>query len=225
MPHPGMSLRLLGCVLGSVAMLVMASSAEAIPQLYTFTGPITSSQTCFDGEFAPPCEFGGPGPNASYTLVVDLARPGQRVVNDSSGVTITPAGDFFAAFPFPGNEPVYGVVGPEPRSRTDEDFGSGSTLFSRILIQSEEFDVFKTESSVRIVGIAGATLSIGDHFEGEQDDSIHAIGSVSGRFDILNSDLTLTEIHGVPEPGTALLAGLAFASFVVASVARRQRPR
>src|SRR5262245_39285893 len=156
MPHLGTSLRLFGCVVGSVAMFVMASSAEAIPQLYTFTGPVTFSQTCFSGEFAPPCEIGGPGGNVSYTFLVDLARPGQRIVRDSSGETITPiAGTFFAEFPFPADLPVYGIVGPEPRSRVDEDHGSGSTLLSSILIRSEELTTFMTASSRQVTGVPG----------------------------------------------------------------------
>jgi hypothetical protein len=204
-------------------MLVMASSAEAIPQLYTFTGTVTFAQTCFTGEFAPPCEVGEPGGIVSYTFVVDLARPGERSVRNSSGETITPiAGTFFAAFPFPGDTPLFGVVGPEPRIRVDENFGNGSTLHSFIGIESEEFGSFMTESSRHVLGFPGATLTIGAHFEGHQADSIHAPGGITGRLDEIASVLTLTEIHGVPEPGVFLLAGLAFASLLAASIARRR---
>jgi hypothetical protein len=202
----------------------MASRAEAIPQLYTFTGTVTFSQTCFTGEFAPPCEVGEPGGSVSYTFVVDLAQPGERIVRDSSGETTTPiAGTFFAAFPFPGDMPAFGVVGPEPRVRVDENFGSGATLHSFIGIESEEFASFKTESSRHIVGLPGATLVIGAHFEGHQDDTIHAPGGISGRIDEIDSALTLTEIHGIAEPGDFFVAGVAVASLLAASIARRRQ--
>ena len=202
-----------------VGMMLVASPADALPQFFTFEGPITFAQTCFSGEFAPPCET-SEGGTVSYTFLVDPGRPGERIISDASGETVTTLdGTFFARLP--GDEPSFGVVGPEEgRVRTTERIGAGLTLHD---LKDVSTDVpgcclFQTRSVVDVIGLPLASFSVGAHFEGHQFDLIHAIGAISGVTIQVDSALTLTEIHGIPEPGTLLLlgasvVGLAWASF------------
>jgi hypothetical protein len=201
------ALRCFASLLGVAALFGMAAPARAIPQWFTFAGPVTFAQTCFDGEFAPPCEGGavppGQGGTITYTFLVDFARRGERIIREPSGETTVTLldGTFFAQFPNDG--PVFGEWGPPPfRVHTDEHIGSGLTLHDLTDVTAAEAGSFnyQTFSSRDVYGLPGSTFSIGSQFGGLQIDFIHAVGGVSTVRSEVDSLLTLTEIHGVPEP-------------------------
>ena len=194
-------------LLGVAALFGIASPARAIPQWFTFTGPVTFAQTCFDGEFAPPCEGGvvppAEGGTITYTFLVDFARRGERIIRDPSGATALTLldGTFFAQFPIDG--PGFGEVGPDEfKVRTDEHIGSGLTLHDLTDITADIVAccTFQTFSTREVMGLPGSTFSIGSQFEGVQVDFIHAIGGISTVRAEVHSVLTLTQIHGVLEP-------------------------
>lgn len=206
----------LGYLLAAVALFGLAGPAHAVPQLFTFAGPITFNQLCFGGVFAPPCEEGPTG-MVTYTFLVDFTRPGERIIADASGETVTTLpGTFFAQFR--GDTLPFGEVGPpEFRVRTDEHIVRGLTLHDLIDLRAEipGCCVLETMSLRDIIGLPLSTFSIGSSFEGRQVDSIHAVGRGMSRITI--SALTLTEIHDVAEPGIFVMvsAGLAALAGIV----------
>jgi len=206
MEHSRKVLCCFASLLGVAALFGMAAPARAIPQWFTFAGPVTFAQTCFDGEFAPPCEGGvvppGQGGTITYTFLIDLARRGERIIEDPSGATTVTLldGTFFARFPI--DEPVFGEVGPDEfKVHTDEHIGSGLTLHDLTDVTADVVGccTFQTFSIREVMGLPGSTFSIGSQFEGLQVDFIHAVGGISTVSAEVRSVLTLTEIHGVSE--------------------------
>jgi hypothetical protein len=221
------TLRCYAPVLGVAAVFGMAAPARAVPQWFTFAGPVTFSQTCFDGEFAPPCEGGvvprEQGGRITYTFLVDFARLGERIIRDPSGETTVTSldGTFFAQFPIDG--PVFGEVGPDEfKVRTDEHIGRGWALHDLTDVTADIAGccTFQTFSTRDVMGLAGSTFSIGSQFEGLQIDFIHAPGGISTVTAEVHSLLTLTEIHGVLEPDAFSLMMM---SPIVLSVSSRSR--
>jgi hypothetical protein len=205
--------RFFECLLAVVAFFGIPAPAHAVPQLFTFAGPITFSRDClYHASGLIFCEDDVQTGTITYTVLVDLGRLGERVVHDASdGTTITtfPA-TFFADF---RTEPEFNIGGdPERNVTTEEHIGAGITLHDLDKV-TNTLDTFVLElSSLHdIVGLPGATFTVGSHFQGHQFEFSHSLGERTRETD---STLTLTEIHGVPEPSARLLVSVSLVALV-----------
>ena len=207
-----------GCLVVAMALVGVASPASALPQLFTFAGSITFSQDCGLGEFGT-CEEGSTG-DVSYTFLVDGMRLGERIVRSGAGETVTTfPGTFFAEFTgTPAFSDDFLPPLPEFRTATAEHVGSGVSLhdLKRVEVDPPELSHFEVLSTHDVVGLAFSSLSIGSQFEGHQFEFFRHPGTaVLSRAISIDSSLTLTEIHGVPEPGVGSLAAAGVVALVV----------
>ena len=217
-------LRSCACVLGVLLVASLAAPASAVPQLFTFAGQTTFTRDCIDGVFETGCETGPVGENIRYTVLVDLERLGERIVHDASdGTTITtvPATFFVDAIA----EPVFLPIGgdPERNVTTQEHIGADLLLHDAFDVTNDTFGghPLQVSSLHDIVGLPGATFTVGSQFQGHQFEFVHSIGAVTQKTRQIESALTLTEIHGVPEPDRMLLTAMSAMLLWVSRCIRR----